>query len=83
MGHSIGVSDSCYRASASEVLNDYLKAVPSLSVNYSSEILHKQVDDLKEKSRIEVESLSERQKKQDEKLLELQAQVNRLASILT
>jgi hypothetical protein len=39
MGHSIRISDSYYRATAPELLEDYLKAVPSLSVSIETEIL--------------------------------------------
>jgi hypothetical protein len=60
MGHSIRISDSYYRATAPELPEDYLKAVPSLSVSIETEILLKQLDDL-EKSRAKDESFSERQ----------------------
>jgi hypothetical protein len=33
MGHSIGISDSYYRATESEFLEDYLKAVPMLTIS--------------------------------------------------
>ncbi len=33
MGHSIGISDSYYRATESELLEDYLKAVPMLTIS--------------------------------------------------
>jgi hypothetical protein len=33
MGHSIGISDSYYRATESELLDDYLKAVEFLTIN--------------------------------------------------
>jgi hypothetical protein len=33
MGHSIGISDSYYRATESELLEDYLKAVNNLTIN--------------------------------------------------
>src|SRR5262245_33930296 len=32
MGHSIGISDSYYRATESELLDDYSKAVPALTI---------------------------------------------------
>ena len=33
MGHSIGISDSYYRITENELLNDYLKAVNSLTID--------------------------------------------------
>ena len=33
MGHSIGISDSYYRATEEELLNDYLKAVDYLTIS--------------------------------------------------
>jgi integrase len=51
MGHSIGISDSYYRPSEREVLEDYLKAVDLLTINDNQRILEKQVTDLKEKSK--------------------------------
>jgi hypothetical protein len=33
MGHSIGISDSYYRATEEELLQDYLKAVDILSIS--------------------------------------------------
>ena len=32
MGHSIGISDSYYRATEDELLEDYLKAIPFLTI---------------------------------------------------
>jgi hypothetical protein len=34
MGHSVGISDSYYRATESEPLDDYLKAIPALTIGY-------------------------------------------------
>lgn len=42
MGHSIGISDSYYRISESELLEDYLKAIDHLTINESN-ILRRQV----------------------------------------
>jgi len=33
MGHSVGISDSYYRATELELLEDYLKAVEYLTIN--------------------------------------------------
>ena len=53
MNHSCGISDNYYRITASELLEDYLKAVDSLTINGDKLILQKQVMELKEKSKEE------------------------------
>ncbi len=56
MGHSIGISDSYYRITESELLNDYLKAVNFLTINESTllrtqlslrpkEMVHKELEE--------------------------------------
>ena len=49
MGHSIGISDSYYRATETEVLEDYLRAVEYLTISDESK-LKKRVTDMVEKS---------------------------------
>jgi hypothetical protein len=51
MGHSIGISDSYYRPSDKDILDDYLKAVHLLTINTTQIVLEKQITELKEKSR--------------------------------
>jgi hypothetical protein len=50
MGHNIGISASYYRPTEQEVLEDYLKAVDSLTVDGDKVMLQKQAEKLKEKS---------------------------------
>jgi hypothetical protein len=51
MGHKLGLQGSYYKPTEKEVLNDYLKAVPSLTINdYDQIALKKQVEELTEKS---------------------------------
>ena len=50
MGHNIGVSKSYYKPSEKEILYDYIRAVPLLSINISEQKLIKEVKELKEKS---------------------------------
>lgn len=47
MGHSIGISDSYYRIPEKELLDDYLKAVDSLTIDENN-ILRRQVAELSE-----------------------------------
>ena len=51
MGHSIGVSASYYKPKEREVMEDYLKAADSLTINSDKVVLQKQVAELKEKSK--------------------------------
>jgi hypothetical protein len=53
MNHSIGISDSYYRATETELLQDYLKAVDTLTINDDKRTLQKQVTELTEKSKEE------------------------------
>jgi hypothetical protein len=40
MGHSTGISDSYYRPTENELVNDYLKAVPLLTISEVEEVRH-------------------------------------------
>jgi integrase len=51
MGHDIGVSASYYKPTEREVMEDYLKAVDSLTINTDKVVLQKQVAELKEESK--------------------------------
>jgi len=48
--NDIGVSASYYKPSEREVMEDYLKAVPLLTINADKLILQKQVEELSEKT---------------------------------
>jgi hypothetical protein len=50
MGHSTGISDSYYRATENELLEDYLKAVPVLTISNENRI-QTQMDNIVEESR--------------------------------
>jgi hypothetical protein len=51
MSHNIGVSASYYKPTEREVIEDYLKAVDSLTINADKLILQKQVEELTEKTK--------------------------------
>ena len=53
MGHSTGISDSYYRPTDNDLLEDYLKAVDNLTITYDENRLQKQVNELNEKSKEE------------------------------
>ena len=50
MGHSVGISDSYYRATERELLDDYLKAVPALTIG-SEHRLQSQIKKIEEETR--------------------------------
>lgn len=51
MGHTIGVSDSYYKPAEKEILNDYLKAIPILSItNNNNDLVEKEIKELREKN---------------------------------
>ena len=51
MGHDIGVSSSYYKPTEKEVLEDYLKAVSTLSISSDNVILQKEVAELQQRSK--------------------------------
>lgn len=53
MGHDIGISGSYYKPTEREILEDYLKAIDMLTINYDKLTLQKQVSELTEKSKEE------------------------------
>jgi hypothetical protein len=66
MGHDIGVFESYWRLTEHELLEDYLKAVPLLSILGNNKVLEKQIEELTEKSKEEnymiKKKLSEKEK---------------------
>lgn len=50
MNHSVGISDSYYRATEQELLQDYLHAIEHLTINGNETKLNKEIEKLKEKS---------------------------------
>jgi len=53
MNHSVGISDSYYRATENEMFENYLKAIDFLTINNDKLTLQKQVAELTEKSKQE------------------------------
>jgi hypothetical protein len=53
MNHSVGISDSYYRATENEMLEDYIKVIDFLTINDDKLTLQKQVTELTEKSKQE------------------------------
>ena len=51
MGHDIGLSESYYKPTQQEVLQDYLKAVDILTVNGDKTVFQKQVEKIKQETK--------------------------------
>ncbi|HET7147620.1 MAG TPA: hypothetical protein VFI73_03890 [Candidatus Nitrosopolaris sp.] len=80
MGHNIGVSESYYRPTEREVRDDYLKAVPLVSIDIDNQILQKQVKDLTEKSKdneYTIKGILEEKDKQIQHLIDKQEEMER------
>jgi hypothetical protein len=78
MGHSSGVSDSYWRPTEKEVLQDYLKAVDLLTINTNnkaSTLLQKQVAELTEKSEEQNYIIREKLAKKEKEIEETKAQM--------
>ena len=71
MGHSIGISDSYYRPSDKDILDDYLKAVDLLTINTTQIVLEKQIIELKEKSKDNEYIIKAKLQEKDEQIVEL------------
>ena len=50
MGHSVGISDSYYRATEKDLLKDYMKAVADFLTISNENRLKKQVNDISKQS---------------------------------
>jgi hypothetical protein len=83
MGHDLGVSESYWRPTETEVLEDYLKAVPLLTINGDDVVLQKLVKELTEKTNNNDYLLKEKLQEKDIELQILQKyEVNVLQCII-
>jgi integrase len=80
LSHSIGISNSYYRPTENELLEDYLKAVDSLTINKPSNNKHlkKEIDELREKNENNVHIIKSKLQDKDAALVTLSDQVMRL-----
>ena len=86
IGHDIGISGSYYKPTEREVLEDYLKAAPLLTINTDNLILQKKVEELTEKTRdneyILKAKLVDREKKYDADIALLKKEMRYMQQIL-
>jgi integrase len=78
MNHSTGISDSYYRATEAELLEDYMKAIDSLTINNQNR-LQNQVAILNDKSREQGIDIQTKLYQRDNDIAELKAAVAFLA----
>jgi hypothetical protein len=78
MGHDIGISSSYYKPTEREVLDDYIKAIPLLTINGNSSILQKQVEELAEKTNNNDYLFKAKLQEKDDALVTLSDQVMKL-----
>jgi hypothetical protein len=78
MGHDLGVSESYWRPTEREVLEDYLKAVPLLTINGDNLALQKQVDKLTEKTNNSDYVIKAKLQEKDDAIMTLSDQVIKL-----
>jgi hypothetical protein len=80
MGHDIGVSASYYKPTEREVMEDYLKAVDSLTINSDKVVLQKQVAELKEKSKDNEYIIKAKLQEKDEQIKTITEQFSQMQS---
>jgi hypothetical protein len=78
MGHDIGISSSYYKPTERDVLDDYIKAIPLLTINGNSPILQKQVEELAERTNNNDRLLRTKLQEKDDALITLSDQVMKL-----
>jgi hypothetical protein len=78
LGHDTGLSMSYYRPSEKTLLDDYLKAVDLLSVNYHEQILRRQIEDLTTKTQTNEYAINAKLQEKDDALVTLSDQVMKL-----
>jgi integrase len=80
LSHSIGISNSYYRPTDTELLEDYLKAVDSLTINkiHNNKKLEKEIDELREKNENNEYVIKSKLQEKDDALITLSDQVMKL-----
>jgi hypothetical protein len=65
MNHSVGISDSYYRATENELLEDYLKAVDLLTIHEDKIKLEKKIQEIKERTQDSMKVIDSRLEQKD------------------
>jgi hypothetical protein len=75
MGHSLGLSDSYYRATELELLDDYLKVQHYLIINDENR-LRKKVEDLTQKDKNRQYLIDKNQNEKDDEIQQMKKEIN-------
>jgi hypothetical protein len=78
MGHDLRTSESYWKPTEREILDDYVKAVPLLTINGNDLVLQKQVEELTEKTNNNNYLLKAKLQEKDDALTTLSDQVMKL-----
>jgi hypothetical protein len=80
LSHSIGISNSYYRPSENELLEDYLKVVDSLTINKTNnnKKLEKEIEVLREKNESNEYAIKAKLQEKDDAYIALSDQVMKL-----
>lgn len=78
IGHYLGISESYWRPTEAEVLKDYLKAVPLLTISGENLVLQKQIKELTERSTNNDYLINAKLQEKDDALATLSDQVMKL-----
>lgn len=82
LNHSTGISDSYYRATENELLQDFLKAVTLLCINEDTVALRKQVTELTERSKDNEYIIRGKLEERDKQITELAKKQERFESLI-
>jgi integrase len=80
MGHNTGLARNYYRPNENEILSEYLKAIPYLTINDEYR-LSKQVQELKEQDDYQKYVIDKKIKEKDEEIEQMQEQIKKLNEI--
>ena len=80
MGHNIGLSESYYRPTQQEVLQDYLKAVDILTVGVDKAVLQKQVDRIKQETKDNEYIIKGKLQEKDEEIRSMKEELSSMRS---
>jgi peptidoglycan hydrolase CwlO-like protein len=80
IGHSLGVAESYDRFTEEQILEEYLKAVPSLTINDDSRLVSKQLSDLQQSSKDNSQTVKAKFEEKDNQITSLNKKVDELKS---
>jgi len=76
MGHDVGLSESYYKPTQQEVLEDYLKAVDNLTINGDKAILQKQVELIKQETKDNEHIIKGKLQEKDEEIRSMKEELS-------